>query len=139
MVLSSGRKLNVGLLATITLEAVSFRLYAPFSELLSFSKCILEVVFCAGIQHRLRFYLDHLNCFQIATFQFYLQSWKQTNVGRVGDVSRVVFGKKFFGEKNCETVHCRDATVNSFVAKVRGEVFSYVHAAAVKRHNSMRH
>jgi hypothetical protein len=35
----------LGLLATITLEAVPFRDYAPFPERLPF-QCILEVVFC---------------------------------------------------------------------------------------------
>jgi hypothetical protein len=35
-------------------------------------------------------------------------------------------------------VRCRDATASSFIAKVRGEVFEYFHAVAVKRNNSMR-
>jgi hypothetical protein len=41
----SGQKLILGLLATITLEVVPFRVYAPLAALLSFLKCILEVVF----------------------------------------------------------------------------------------------
>jgi hypothetical protein len=32
-------------------------------------KCILEVSFCEGVQHRLRFYLDHLNFVKTAAFQ----------------------------------------------------------------------
>jgi hypothetical protein len=32
----------------------------------------------------------------------------------------------------CETVRCRDATASSFVAKVRGKVFSHFQAVAVK-------
>jgi hypothetical protein len=35
------------------------------------------VVFGGGVEHRLRFCLDHLNCVKMATFQFYLQSKKQ--------------------------------------------------------------
>jgi hypothetical protein len=35
-------------------------------------------------------------------------------------------------------VRCHDAAVSSFVAKVRGEVFLYFHAVAVKRHSNMR-
>jgi hypothetical protein len=31
---------------------------------------------------------------------------------------------------------CHDATASSFVAKVRGEVFTHFHAVAVKRHSS---
>jgi hypothetical protein len=55
-------KLNLGLLATITLEAVPFRTYAPFPALLPFFKCFLQVMFCEGVQHRLWFCLYHLSC-----------------------------------------------------------------------------
>jgi hypothetical protein len=41
-------------------------------------------VFCEGVQRRLRFCLDHLNCFNMAAFQFCLQSRKQLYVGWVG-------------------------------------------------------
>jgi hypothetical protein len=51
--MQSGKKLIMGLLATITLEVVSFRAYAPFSALMKFFKCILVAVFCDGVQHRL--------------------------------------------------------------------------------------
>jgi hypothetical protein len=54
------------LLATITLEVVPFRAYAPFPALLPFLKCILEDVFCEGVLHRLRFCLDHLSCAKMA-------------------------------------------------------------------------
>jgi hypothetical protein len=60
MVLPSGQKLTLGLLATIDL--VPFCIYAPFPALLPFSKCMLEIMFCVGVQHRLRFCLHHLNC-----------------------------------------------------------------------------
>jgi hypothetical protein len=48
------------------------------------------------------------------------------------------FGQRFPGEKDSETVRCRDATASSFVAKVRGEVFAHFHAVVVKRHCSVR-
>jgi hypothetical protein len=32
----------------------------------------MKVVFCEGIQHRLRFCLDHINCVKMAAFPFYL-------------------------------------------------------------------
>jgi hypothetical protein len=87
-------------MATIILEVVPFCTYAPFSVLLPFFKCILEFVFCEGVQHRLQFYLDHLNCVKTAAFQIYLQSGKQRKVAReqvrragwVEDYSHVVFG-----------------------------------------------
>jgi hypothetical protein len=77
LVLPSGQKLTLGLLTTVTLEVVPFRVYAPFPALLTFFKRILEVVFCEGVQHRLRFCLHHLSCDKTASFRFYLQSGKQ--------------------------------------------------------------
>jgi hypothetical protein len=57
----------------------------------------------------------------------------------VGDDSHVVFGKKnSLVEKGSVTVHCHDATDSSFIAKIRGEVFTYFHAVAVKHHSSMQ-
>jgi hypothetical protein len=88
-VLPSGKKLTLGLLATIILEVLLFHAYAPFSALLPFFKCILEVVFFDGVQRRLRFCLDHLNCVKMAAFQFYLQSWKQRKVGKRGEKGNV--------------------------------------------------
>jgi hypothetical protein len=41
----SGQNFVLGLIATITLEVVHFRAYALLPALLSFFKCILEVVF----------------------------------------------------------------------------------------------
>jgi hypothetical protein len=61
-------------------QKLTFRAYAPFPELLLFFKYTLGVVFCEGIQHRLPFSLDHLNCVKMAAFQFYLQSEKQRKV-----------------------------------------------------------
>jgi hypothetical protein len=56
-----------------------------------FFKTTLEVVFCEGVQHRLRFCLDHLSCVKMAAFQVLLQSRKQKS--RVcGDDSHAGFG-----------------------------------------------
>jgi hypothetical protein len=44
-------KLTLSLLSTITLEVVFFQAYAPFPELLLFSKRILQAMFCEGVQH----------------------------------------------------------------------------------------
>jgi hypothetical protein len=41
-------------------------------------------------------------------------------------------------KKKYETVCCHDATASSFVAKVRGEVFSHFHADAIKGHNNVQ-
>jgi hypothetical protein len=63
----------------------------------------------------------------------------ETEKIRVGGVeSHVGFGQKLPGRRKCETVRCCDATVSSFVTKVRGEVFSHFRAVAVKRHSSVR-
>jgi hypothetical protein len=53
-----------------------------------------EIVICEAVQHRLRFCLDRVNCVKMAAFQLYLQSENQRKVGRMGDGSHVVFGKK---------------------------------------------
>jgi hypothetical protein len=55
---------------------------------------VLEVEFCEGVQHRLRFCLDSLNCDKMASFQFYLQSGKQRKIWWVGDDSDVAIGSK---------------------------------------------
>jgi hypothetical protein len=92
------QNLTLGLLVTITLEVVPFRAYAPFPALLSFFNCTLTVVFSESVQHRLRFFFDHLTSVSMAAFQFYLQSGKQKNVMWVGDNSHV-FGETFPGNK----------------------------------------
>jgi hypothetical protein len=89
----------LSLLATITLEGVTFRTYALFLAFLTFFKCILEVIFCEGVQHYQQFCLDHLNCVKMVAFQLYLQLGKKGNVWWVGDGSHVVLGKNFPDEK----------------------------------------
>jgi hypothetical protein len=54
--------------------------YSVPSAFASF-KCILEVLFCEGVQQRLRFCLDHLSCASMAAFQFYLQSGEKEKQG----------------------------------------------------------
>jgi hypothetical protein len=46
--------------------------------------------------------------------------------------------KNSLAKRKCETLCCHGATASSFVAKVRGEVFSYFHAVAVKHDSSMQ-
>jgi hypothetical protein len=97
---------------------------------------ILEVVFCEGVQHRLRFCLDHLNYVKLEAYRFYFQSSKQEC--RVGGEWKSCC---FWSEIPCwkrkgETVNCCDETVSYFVTKVRGEVLAHFHAVAVKRHSS---
>jgi hypothetical protein len=119
------KKLTFGLLATISLEVVRFCTYAPFPALLPFFKCILEVVFCKGVQRRSRFCLNHLSCIKMAAFQFYLQSGKQTKVGWV-------WLKIPWLKRKCGMVHCHDATASSFVTNVQGKIFTHFHAVAIK-------
>jgi hypothetical protein len=83
LVLPCDRKLTLGLLTTNNIEVLLFCTYAPFSAILPFLKCILEVVLCEGVQHRLRFCFDHLNSVKMTAFQFCLQSGKKRKVGRV--------------------------------------------------------
>jgi hypothetical protein len=87
----------LGLLATVTIEVDPFRAYAPFLELLPFFKCILEAVFCEGVQDRLRFCLDRLSCVKMMAFQFYLQLGEQRRVGREGNESNFLSGQEFPG------------------------------------------
>jgi hypothetical protein len=80
-------------------EVVPFHVNAPFSVLLPFFKCILEVVFFENIQHRQRIFLDHLNCVKIeASLLSSIGETENSRMGR-GDDSHVMFGKKFPGEK----------------------------------------
>jgi hypothetical protein len=72
----------------------------------------------------------------MAVFQFHLQSQKRGKVGRVGYVSRAVFGQKFPGEKGSEKGRIVVIAI-SFVTKARNEVFAHFHAVAVKRYSSM--
>jgi hypothetical protein len=78
LVLLSGQRLILGLLATTTLEVVPFRAFTSPPAPLPFFKCFLEVVFYEGVQHCL---LSHLSCVKMAAFQFYFQSGKQRIVG----------------------------------------------------------
>jgi hypothetical protein len=74
-------------------------------------------MFCEGVQHRLQFCLNQLNCVKMAAFQFYLQMGKKRKIGWVGDNNHVVSGKKkFSGEKRkCKTVCFHDATAEQAI------------------------
>jgi hypothetical protein len=63
-------KLTLGLLATITLEAVPFALMYYSKHFCHFFKYILEVVFREGVQHLLQFCLCQLSCVKMAAIQF---------------------------------------------------------------------
>jgi hypothetical protein len=56
-------------------------------------------VFSEGVQHRLRFCLDYLDCVKMAAFQLYLQSGKQRKVGFLGTTGILFLVKKIPGEK----------------------------------------
>jgi hypothetical protein len=92
-VLPSGPKLSLGLLATVNLEVVPFCPYAPFPVLLPFLKCILEDVFCEGVQHCLQFasIISFVSKWQSFSFIF---NWGNRKLGWVGNDSHVDFGKK---------------------------------------------
>jgi hypothetical protein len=57
-------------------------------------KCIQEVVFCEGVQHRLRFFFDHLSWVELAAIQFCLQLGTQRKVCRVGKTVMLSLVKK---------------------------------------------
>jgi hypothetical protein len=117
-VLLSGQKITFGLLATITLEAVTFRAYALLPPLLAFVKCTLEVVFCVF----LRFCLDQLNYVKMAALQFYLQSGKERKVGWFGTTVMLYLVKTSL--LKCEAVRCRNATASSFFMPKSSHIFT---------------
>jgi hypothetical protein len=104
-------------------------------------KCILEVVFCEGVQHRMRFCFDHLNRVKTAA----LQSGKHKSLRGQSQMTRVGGGrqsccflvKTSLVKKKCKTVRCRAVIASFLVTRVRGEVFAHFHAFVVKRHSSM--
>jgi hypothetical protein len=63
-----------------------------------------------------------------------LSSIREIGESRVGGEQKSCFWSK----KVCQTMHCREETASSFVAKARGEVFTYFHVATIKCHGSMR-
>jgi hypothetical protein len=89
----------VGLLATIAPEVAPFSEYEQFPAFLKFFKCILEVVFCESVQHRLRFCLHDLDYVLNGDLSA-IYSIGETEKRRVmGDDRHVIFGRKFPGEK----------------------------------------
>jgi hypothetical protein len=121
LVLLSGKKLILGLLATITHKVVHFRRYTLFPVLLQFFKCILEAFDSTSITSTVS---------KWRPFSFIL-SRRNRKVWWVGNDSHVFGKKNSRSERKSETARSRDTTASSFVAKVQGEIFSHFHAIAV--------
>jgi hypothetical protein len=68
--LPAGQKLTLEPLASTTFTVVPFRAYASFSAPLPFLRCILGVVFCGCVHHRLRFCLGQFHWVKMADFSF---------------------------------------------------------------------
>jgi hypothetical protein len=158
---------------------------APFPALLTFLKCILEVVFFEGVQHRLRLRLDHVSYVKMAASSFRVTEnshgamssewvgWGTAAMlllvkeipGRKGSVKwrvvvlqqPVMLSPKFSAKsshifmKSSQNVAvlygtgcvayddtCGIATANTFVAKVRAEVFAYSMTAPQERRSTIR-
>jgi hypothetical protein len=101
----------LGLLATITLKAVPFCIYTPFpSASAIFLKCMLEIMFCEGVQHALQFCPDHLSFVRMLGNRKVTRAKSDKLISWVVDESNIAFGKKFPGERRlCKMVHCHDA------------------------------
>jgi hypothetical protein len=80
-------------MSTIILEVVPIHAYAPFQALLPFFNAP-GIVFYEGVQHHLRFYLDHLSCVKLTGGEMEMSRGQVRQVEWVGDDSHVVFGKK---------------------------------------------
>jgi hypothetical protein len=48
------------------------------------------------------------------------------------------WSKILWWKRNCETVRCHNATAISFIAKLWGEIFTHIHAFAIKHHSIMQ-
>jgi hypothetical protein len=113
--LTSGQKLTLGLLTTATLEVVPFSVYAHFSALPPFFKCIVEERVLLGC---------------VASLPI-TSNWG----GRRRPCC--FWSRILWLQRKCETVRCSDAAASSVIAKVRGEVFAHFQAVAVKRHSTI--
>jgi hypothetical protein len=117
MVLQSGQKLTLGLLATITLKLV------PFARM-HHSQC-----FCHFLN------VPWQSC-SVTGDSASITLTVSSQVSTMGGGRHIVFSKKFSGEKRkCETVWCHDARATSFAAKVWDKVFA--HFLALRHHSSM--
>jgi hypothetical protein len=88
-------------------------------------------VFYKGVRHPLRFCFGHFNCVKMAAFSFIFARGNREKYGK-WKPPVMLFLSKISWRKKSETVHCRDATASSFVAKVRDEVFAHFQVIAVK-------
>jgi hypothetical protein len=117
------------------LQSSSIRVYVPFSAFLPFLKYILEVMFCEGVHNYLRFCLDLLNYVRMGYSSFISNRGKREKY--IGAWQSCYFWSKIpLWKRKYEAVCCCDATVSSFVDKVRGEVFAHFHTVTIKRHSS---
>jgi hypothetical protein len=124
-------------LVTVTLEVGPFCTYPPLPALLPFLKCILDIIFCEGVQHRLRFYLDHLICVKVAVSSIGKAQESRKGPSQANGVAERLQRScfcvtKFSGEKGRVRWYVVVTTTSSFVAKVWGEVFAHFHAVAVE-------
>lgn len=78
---------------------IPFHAHAPFPALLPCLKCILEIVFCACVPHRLWFCLGQLSCVKMAVSSFG-ETEKFRRIRWIGDYSNNHFDKMSHGE-NC--------------------------------------
>jgi hypothetical protein len=83
----------------LVILATPFRKYALFPACLQFFKCILEVVFCAGVQHHLQSCLYHLNCIKKAGNRAKAQGTKSDEQDMWGTTFMLFLVKKFPCEK----------------------------------------
>jgi hypothetical protein len=101
---------------------------------LPFFKCILDVVFCEGVQHCLWFFLSHLNYVKLAGYRKITMG----QVGWLGDGAHDILVKNTIVKKEVLDGACRVAITSSFVIKFHSVVFIYFHVIALKCYSSMQ-
>jgi hypothetical protein len=84
------------------------------SQSFAIFKCVLEV-FCEGVQHRLRFCLDH-SYVKMANISF-IFNLRNTKVRWVGTTVMLFLVKISWWKMKRETVRCRETTASSLVAR----------------------
>jgi hypothetical protein len=142
LVLPSGQKLTLGLLATNTLNVVPFSTYALFPAL-------LPILNASWWTCSVRVFSTACNSASITSIVSKCPNLQLVKRGKVagGQVSQVGWvgghlSLRFWSEiswckRKCETVHCPDATAGSFVAKNGGKFFAHFHTGAIKHHSSV--
>jgi hypothetical protein len=135
-VLSSDQKLTLGLLATITPEIDPFRAYAPFLVHLLF----FNVSWKSWSVKLLSTACDSVSIISVLSewrfYNFIFNTGNRNNLNSWGTTVISWSNIPWFKIKR-RTVHCRNATSSSFIAKVLGEVFTHLLIVAVKCHSNM--